>query len=110
MCCLLYGLPFAPNYFKTLRPGYIRFASQLKHAGQASHQLNKTPLPLAGLGLSRAVRLGVKSAFPTVIKATDAQTTFVPAIIHGKDVMIKGDAGSGKCVPIGIYYSLLTKR
>jgi hypothetical protein len=50
------------------------------------------------LGLSRAVRLGLKSAFPVVAKATDAQATFIPAIIQGKDAMIKGHTGSGKCV------------
>jgi superfamily II DNA/RNA helicase len=90
-----YGAAFASNHF---RPSYVRFASsKLKHTDQTSPQLN-TPLPFAGLGLSRAVRLGLKSAFPDVAKATDAQATFIPAIIQGKDVMIKGHTGSGKCV------------
>ncbi|KAI9512845.1 P-loop containing nucleoside triphosphate hydrolase protein [Russula earlei] len=87
-----HGLPFA---LKALRPGYVRFASQLKRTDQASRQPN-APLPFPGLDLSRAVRLGVKSAFPSVTNATDAQATFIPAIIQGKDVMIKGDTGSGK--------------
>jgi len=108
MCRFRSGLPFAPSYFKTLQPGYIRFASQLKHAGQTSGsgQLS-TPLPLAGLGLSRAVQLGVKSAFPTITKATSAQATFIPAIIQGKDVMVKGDTGSGKS--LGLILALLSK-
>jgi hypothetical protein len=88
-----YGLAFAPNHLKAHRPSYVRFASKLRHADQ-------TPsLPFVGLGLSRAVGLGLKSAFPAVVNATDAQATFIPAIIQGKkDVMIKGHTGSGKCV------------
>ena len=90
-----YAAAFASNHF---RQSYVRFASRkLKQTDQTSPQLN-TPLPFAGLGLSRAVRLGLKSAFPDVAKATDAQATFIPAIIQGKDVMIKGHTGSGKCV------------
>jgi superfamily II DNA/RNA helicase len=92
------GLTFAPNYLKAaLRPSCVRFASQLKHAAQAFRQSNDSnSLPFAGLGLSRPVRLGLKSAFPAVTKATDAQATLIPAIIQGKDVMIKGHTGSGK--------------
>jgi superfamily II DNA/RNA helicase len=95
-----YGLAFAPNHLKAHRPSYVRFASKLKHVDQTSSQPNTPgPLPFAGLGLSRAVGLGLKSAFPAVAKATDAQATFIPAIIQGKqDVMIKGHTGSGKCV------------
>lgn len=97
-----YGLALvAQSYPKTtLRSGYVRFASQLKlkHVDQNSRQVLNTPLPFAGLALSRAIRLGLKSAFPTITKATEAQATFIPAIIQGKDVIIKGDTGSGKCV------------
>ena len=89
--------PLAPNYLRAYRPNHVRFASKLKSTDEISPQLN-TPLPLAGLGLSRAVRVGLRSAFPGVTNATNAQSTFIPAIIHGKDVMIKGHAGSGKCV------------
>jgi hypothetical protein len=74
-----------------------RFASQLKHANHAFRQLDDS-LPFADLGLSKPVRLGLKSAFPSVATATDAQAKLIPAIIQGKDVMIKGDTGSGKCV------------
>ena len=62
-----------------------------------SPQLN-TLLPFAGLGLPRPVRVGLKSAFPGVANATNDQSMFIPAIIQGKDVMIKGHPGSGKCV------------
>lgn len=97
---LRHGLTFAPNYLKAaLWPSNVRFASQLKHAAQAFHQTNaSSSLPFAGLGLSRPVRLGLKSAFSAVTKATDAQATLIPAIVQGKDVMIKGHTGSGKCV------------
>ena len=96
-----HGLTFAPNYLNAalLRPSCVRFASQLRHAAQAFHQTNaSSPLPFAGLGLSRPVRLGLKSAFSAVTKATDAQAALIPAIVQGKDVMIKGHTGSGKCV------------
>lgn len=89
--------PFAPNYLRAYRPNHARFASKLKSTDKTSPEL-KTPLPFAGLGLPRPVRVGVKSAFPGVANATDAQSTFIPAIVQGKDVMIKGHAGSGKCV------------
>jgi superfamily II DNA/RNA helicase len=94
MCYFRYGVAVASNHF---RPSYVRFASKLGHSDRTSPQLN-TSLPFAGLGLSRPVRLGLKSAFPDVAKATDAQAAFIPAIIQGKDVMIKGHTGSGKCV------------
>lgn len=95
-----HGLTFAPNYLNAaLRPSCVRFASQLKHAAQAFHRPDASdPLPFAGLGLSRPVRLGLKSAFSAVTKATDAQAALIPAIIQGKDVMIKGHTGSGKYV------------
>jgi len=94
----VHGLTFAPNYLKAaLRPSCVRFSSQLKHAAQAFRQSNaSSSLPFAGLGLSKPVRLCLKSAFSAVTKATDAQALFIPAIIQGKDVMIKGHTGSGK--------------
>jgi hypothetical protein len=88
--------PFVPSYLRAYRPNHVRFASKLKSTDKISPQLN-TPLPFAGLGLSRAVRVGLKSAFPGVANATNAQSTFIPAIVQGKDVMIKGHTGSGKC-------------
>ncbi len=100
MGCFRHALAFAPNHFRILRSGCcVRFASQFKNADQTSRQLNAS-LPFAGLGLSRPVRLGLKSAFSAVTKATDAQATLIPAIIQGKDVMIKGHTGSGKCVQL----------
>jgi hypothetical protein len=97
--------PFAPNYLRAYRPNHVRFASKLKSTDKISPQL-KTPLPFAGLGLARAVRVGLKSALPGVANATNAQSTFIPAIIRGpkkKDVMIKGHAGSGKCVKFVVW-------
>jgi superfamily II DNA/RNA helicase len=89
--------PFAPNYLRAYRPNHARFASKLKSTDETSPQL-KTPLPFAGLGLSRPIRVGLKAAFPGVANATNAQSTLIPAIVRGKDVMIKGHPGSGKCV------------
>ena len=96
--------PFAPNYLRAYRPNHVRFASKLKGTDEISPQPG-TPLPFAGLGLPRALRVGLKSAFPGVANATDAQSAFVPAIIRGKDVMIKGHTGSGKCVKSVVFSS-----
>jgi hypothetical protein len=87
-----HGLALPPNYLKTLQQNSVRFLSQLKHADKDSLTA------LAHLGLSKAVNLGLKSAFPTVTQATEAQATFIPAIFQGKDVMLKGHTGSGKYV------------
>ncbi|KAI0304777.1 P-loop containing nucleoside triphosphate hydrolase protein [Russula brevipes] len=104
MGCFRHGLASATNHLKALRPSYVRFASsQLK---QTSSQL-KDPLRFSGLGLSRAVCLGLESAFPDITRATDAQAAFISAIIQGKDVMIKGDTGSGKS--FGLVLALLSK-
>ena len=89
--------PFAPNYLRAYQPNHIRFASKRKSTDKTSPLLN-TPPPFASLGLSKSVYVGLKSAFPGVANATKAQSTSIPAIIQGKDVMIKGQTGSGKCV------------
>ena len=104
-CALAFATkPFSPNYLKAYWPNHVRFTSTLKSTDEISPRL-KTPLPLAGLGLSRTVRVGLKLAFPGVTNATNAQSTFVPAIIRGKDVMIKGQMGSGKCVKFVVWMS-----
>ena len=89
--------PFVPNYLRAYRPSHVRFASDLKSTGKISPLLN-TPPSFVGLGLSKAVHVGLKSVFPGVADATQAQSELIPAIIQGKDVMIKGHTGSGKCV------------
>jgi hypothetical protein len=107
MSCFRHRLALAPSHIKALRPSCVRFTSQLKHADQTFHQLDNS-LPFAGLGLSKPVRLGLKSAFPAVTAATDAQAKLIPAIIQGKDVMIMGHTGSGKYVEI--WYSHLVSQ
>jgi superfamily II DNA/RNA helicase len=92
-----HGLAPPSNSFKTLWQSSVRFLSQLKPVVQDSRQLCPSP-PFARLGLSKAVSLGLASAFPAITRATDAQATFIPAILQGKDVMLKGHTGSGKCV------------
>jgi superfamily II DNA/RNA helicase len=94
-----HGLAHPPNYLRTLQQNSVRFLSQLKHAAadKDSQQLGSSTA-LAHLGLSKAVNLGLKSAFPTVTQATEAQATFIPAIFQGKDVILKGHTGSGKYV------------
>jgi hypothetical protein len=92
-----HGLALPQNYLRTLQKNSVRFLSQLKHADKDSRQSNSSTA-LAHLGLSKVVNLGLKSAFPTVTQATEAQATFIPAILQGKDVMLKGHTGSGKYV------------
>jgi hypothetical protein len=97
-CALAFATkPFAPNYLRAYRPNHVRFASKLESTGKISPLLS-TPPSFAGLGLSKAVHVGLKSAFPGVANATEAQSKLIPAIIQGEDVMIKGHTGSGKCV------------
>lgn len=41
---------------------------------------------------------GLLRAYPEVVAPTTAQTMFIPAILEGKDLLVKDDAGSGKHV------------
>ncbi|KAI0307913.1 P-loop containing nucleoside triphosphate hydrolase protein [Multifurca ochricompacta] len=59
------------------------------------------------LGLSKVVSVGLKSAFPNITRPTDAQSTFIPAIVQGKDLILKGHPGSGKS--FGLILALLSK-
>lgn len=94
------ALVFATKHLRAYRPNHVRFASKLESTGKVSTLLNTPPSSFAGLGLSKAVHVGLKSAFPGVANATKAQSELIPAIIQGKNVMIKGHTGSGKCVQI----------
>ena len=38
----------------------------------------------------------VQAAFPNVRHPTKAQEEYVPAVLSGKDVLLKGETGSGK--------------
>jgi superfamily II DNA/RNA helicase len=50
------------------------------------------------LGLRKTLVEGLVRAYPEVVAPTPAQTAFIPAILEGRDVLVKDEAGSGKCV------------
>lgn len=50
----------------------------------------------ADLGLHPPIIAALKSAFPNVQYPTEAQAKYIPAILSGKDVLLKDETGSGK--------------
>jgi len=50
------------------------------------------------LGLRKSLVEGLLRAYPEVVAPTTAQMMFIPAILEGKDLLVKDDAGSGKHV------------
>jgi len=50
------------------------------------------------LGVPASVAAALRSAFPHVAKPTKAQARLIPAILSGKDVLLKDHTGTGKCV------------
>ncbi|KAI0067797.1 P-loop containing nucleoside triphosphate hydrolase protein [Artomyces pyxidatus] len=74
----------------------------------AANRYGIKPSPsFTGLGLSIPVAVGLK-AFQTIYNPTDAQREFIPAILAGKDVWIKGQTGTGKS--FGLVLALLSKE
>jgi len=58
--------------------------------------------------LRKSLVEGLLRAYPEVVAPTAAQTMFIPAILEGKDLLVKDDAGSGKhvlfCMSLGGVY------
>jgi superfamily II DNA/RNA helicase len=50
------------------------------------------------LGLHPPIVTALRRAFPDVVYPTEAQTKFIPAVLTGKDVLLKDFPGSGKSV------------
>jgi superfamily II DNA/RNA helicase len=48
------------------------------------------------LGLHPPILMALRAAFPNVQYPTAAQEEFIPAILSGKDVLLKDATGSGK--------------
>ena len=42
----------------------------------------------------------MRRAFPNLARPTEAQATFIPAILNGKDILLRDSTGSGKCIRI----------
>lgn len=48
------------------------------------------------LGLHPPIVASLRAAFPNVKTPTETQAQFIPAILTGKDVLLKDETGSGK--------------
>ncbi|KAI0687761.1 P-loop containing nucleoside triphosphate hydrolase protein [Cytidiella melzeri] len=59
------------------------------------------------LGIDQTVVRALGRAFPNVQAPTAAQAQFIPAILRGKDVLLKGETGTGKS--FGLVLALLNQ-
>ncbi|KAG5735953.1 ATP-dependent rRNA helicase RRP3 [Termitomyces sp. T112] len=59
------------------------------------------------LGLHPPIVASLRAAFPNVKAPTETQANFIPAILSGKDVLLKDETGSGKS--FGLVVALLNK-
>ena len=50
------------------------------------------------LGVPASVAATLRSVFPHIAKPTKTQARLIPAILSGKDVLLKDHTGTGKCV------------
>lgn len=53
------------------------------------------------LGVPASVAATIRSVFPHIAKPTKAQARLIPAILSGKDVLLKDHTGTGKYVEPG---------
>ncbi|KAL4241762.1 P-loop containing nucleoside triphosphate hydrolase [Abortiporus biennis] len=59
------------------------------------------------IGLKPSIANAVLEAFPDITHPTEAQSSFIPAILNKKDVLLKDKTGSGKT--FGVILALLCK-
>lgn len=57
---------------------------------------NRPTLTFEELGVDYYVLRGVQRAFPHVETPTPLQSKFIPAVLEGRDVLIKDNTGTGK--------------
>lgn len=57
---------------------------------------NEPTLSFEELGVDDYVLRGVRRAFPHVETPTPLQSNFIPAVLEGRDVLIKDNTGTGK--------------
>ncbi|KAG5647626.1 hypothetical protein DXG03_008979 [Asterophora parasitica] len=65
------------------------------------------PASFDDLGLHPPIIASLNAAFPNVKVPTETQAKFIPAILSGKDVLLKDETGSGKS--FGLILALLNK-
>ena len=73
-------------------PRYI--LHQALHIGRPKD--NQPILSFEELGVDQYVLKGVRRAFPHVETPTPLQSKFIPAVLEGRDVLIKDNTGTGK--------------
>ncbi|KAF7985290.1 hypothetical protein HWV62_6447 [Athelia sp. TMB] len=59
------------------------------------------------VGVRAPIASALREAFPNVRKPTKAQSQFIPAVLSGKDVLLKDGTGTGKS--FGVILALLSK-
>ena len=57
------------------------------------------------LGVPASVAATIRSVFPHIVKPTKTQAQLIPAILSGKDVLLKDHTGTGKYVE---FHTLIT--
>ncbi|KIJ40177.1 hypothetical protein M422DRAFT_257010 [Sphaerobolus stellatus SS14] len=68
----------------------------------------KHPLPeFAALGIRKSLRVALHEAFPSIQTPTACQKEYIPAILNGKDVILKDRTGTGKTM--GIILALMSQ-
>ncbi len=93
--CLLF-LNLLP--WRGSRPLHVLKESSIR-CSRLVHQYATAQQSFEELGLRRPVIAALQEAFPNVIRPTPAQASFIPALLSGKDILLKGQTGSGKYVP-----------
>jgi hypothetical protein len=63
-----------------------------------SPSTNSEPVNFEDLGLHLPIVSAMRRAFPNLARPTEAQATFIPAILNGKDILLRDSTGSGKCI------------
>ena len=61
-----------------------------------STKLGSHDASFEAIGIDRMVARALGSAFPNIQRPTAAQAQFIPAVLQGKDVLLKGETGTGK--------------
>ena len=68
----------------------------LCHALHTGRRKAEPTLSFEELGVDHYVLKGVQRAFPHVETPTPLQSKFIPAVLEGRDVLIKDNTGTGK--------------
>ena len=56
------------------------------------------PVNFEDLGLHPPIVTALRHAFPNLGRPTEAQAKFIPAVLDGRDILLRDFTGSGKCV------------